>query len=132
MAIEQVANQPWTRKHDLPTKPTIQSASKILFPTSLEQLIEICTTRKPKELLKAAGSHWALSEAAIADDSFIETHDYTNVHQAMGKTLFEVVPACLNDKFIQAMAKITQPNYDQNTFGEGAGFYVVHFETGKR
>jgi hypothetical protein len=132
MAVDQVANVPWTRKHDLPTKPTVQNASKILFPTSLEQLIEICTTRKPNELLKAAGSHWALSDAAISDDSFIETHDYTNVHQAMGKTLFEVVPGCLDKKFIEAMAKITQPTYDSNTFGEGMGFYLVHFETGKR
>lgn len=50
----------------------------------------------------------------------------------MGKPLFEVVPGCLHDALIEAMAKITQPVYDQNSFGENAGFYLVHFETGKR
>jgi hypothetical protein len=36
---------------------------------------------------KAAGSHWALSNAAISDHTFIETHDPNEAHKAMGATL---------------------------------------------
>ena len=100
MAIDQILNAPWTRKHDNPQKPLIATASKIQFPKSLEELIEICAKRPPNEFLKAAGSHWALSDAAISDTTFIETHDPNNKHSAMGRTLYEVVPDCLNPKFV--------------------------------
>ncbi|MGH9889726.1 MAG: hypothetical protein ACREBE_29630, partial [bacterium] len=86
--------------------------------------------RTPNQRLKAAGSHWALSNAAISDNTFIETHDVHNVAQAMGKTLFEVVPGCLNNQFLLAMANIQQPAF--GPAAENAGFYLAHVQTGKR
>lgn len=132
MSVDEVLGQPWTRKHDEPGKPTIPSASRTLYPRSLEQLIEICVKRKPNDRATAAGSHWALSDSAIADSMFVETHDPQNLFQAMGKTLFEVVPGCLNDNFVSLLANQDQPQYEPGTFGEGSGFYLAHFETGKR
>src|SRR5262245_51900825 len=124
MAVDQILGQPWTRKHDDPAKPIVPSAPRTMFPKSLEELIEICSKRAPKERVRAAGSHWALSEAAVADSIFVETHDPNNLFQAMEKTLFEVVPGRLHDDFIALMAAMTQPAYDQNSLGENVGFYL--------
>jgi hypothetical protein len=75
----------WTRKHDLPGSP--MSIPRVEHPTSLEQLIELCRTRPPDQRMHAAGSHWALSTAAVADHIAIETNDPP--HTAMGKTLYD-------------------------------------------
>jgi hypothetical protein len=64
----------WNRKHDDPGVPTVASAPSTLYPTSLEDVIDLCANR-PGAGMTAAGSHWALSDAAIADNTFIETHD---------------------------------------------------------
>ena len=96
MAIDEVSGQAWTRKHDDPAMPVVPSAPRTVYPKSLEELIEICSKRKPSEKIHAAGSHWALSEAAISENVFVETHDPNNNHQAMGRTLYDVVPGCLN------------------------------------
>ena len=91
MAIDEVVGQAWTRKHDDPALPVVKSAPRTAYPRSLEELIEPCKSRKPTEKLHAAGSHWALSGAAISDSVFVETHDPNNNHQAMGRTLYDVV-----------------------------------------
>ena len=131
MPADQVLNAPWSRKHDRPG--TARVAPKILYPTSLSDLIEICANRPPGTHLKAAGSHWALSPAAMSDDVFIETHDPNNEFQAMGRTLYEVVPGCLNRAFLKAMARRHPPAYanDSDAYDDDA-FYLVHIETGKR
>jgi len=49
----------------------------------------------------------------------------------MDKTLFDVVPGCLTDHFIGMLASLT-PTFDPTSFQENEGFYLVHFETGKR
>ena len=115
MPVAEAVNAPWTRKHDLPTKPLIARAPKILYPTMLEDVIEICSrregsaTRAPNQHLKAAGSHWALSEAAISDDLFIETNDPKGVFPAMGATLFEVIPKCMSDAALNQLAQLATP-----------------------
>jgi hypothetical protein len=59
---------------------------------SLEDCIEICRTRRPHERIRATGSHWALSQAAIADVVFVETYDPDAGHPAMDRTIDEVIP----------------------------------------
>jgi hypothetical protein len=124
MTLDQVFNQAWTRKHDNPAMPKFSSVPRIVFPRGLEDLIKICSTRQPNERLHAAGSHWALSAAAIADHTFIETHDPSNVHQAMGKTLFDVIPNCMNDLFIAALAQQTIKPFDVDTVSENEGLWI--------
>jgi hypothetical protein len=117
---------PWTRKHDKPGTPVIPQAPSIQFPQSLEDLICICSTRPDGQRLHAAGSHWALSRAAISDHSFIETHDYNNLIPAMGRTLYTVVPGCLSAGFLNELQS------SSTTAGAADPGYFVHFEAGKR
>ena len=122
----------WTCKHDNPSFSRVPSAPRALYPKSLEELIQICTSGKPSERIRAAGSHWALSEAAISDNVFVETHDPNNVHQAMGKTLYNVVPPCLSPAFVDVLASQVVPPFNMPNVGENQGFYPIHIETGKR
>jgi hypothetical protein len=118
---------PWARKHDLPGSPLIAQAPTIAFPQKLEDLIEICKGGDTQERLHAAGSHWALSEAALSDQTFIETHDYNNVIPAMGRTLTEVVPGCLSASFLDWLNASTAGREVTE-----APFSFVHIESGKR
>jgi hypothetical protein len=131
MALDEVSAQPWARKHDDPAVSVVPSAPRTAYPKSLAELIEICAKRAPHERIHAAGSHWALSEAAISDAVFVETHDPNNNHQAMGKTLYEVVPRCLSPQFIGVLASRTVLPFDGKV-AENEGLYPIHVETGKR
>jgi hypothetical protein len=126
MGIAQSLFAPWTRKHDKPGTPLIPQAPSILYPQKLEDLISICQNRPAGGRLHAAGSHWALSPAAISDHSFIETHDPNNVFPAMGRTLYEVVPGCLSASFLEGL------NSPANQAFAADPGYLVHIESGKR
>jgi hypothetical protein len=132
MPIDEVNGQPWTRKHDNLLSPVVPNAPRVLYPKSLQDLIDICANRKPSERIHAAGSHWALSDAALSDNVFVETHDPNNAHQAMGKTLYDVVPPCLSPAFINALADRQVPEFNTENVGENQGLYPIHIETGKR
>lgn len=132
MALDEVFGQAWTRKHDNPMFAKVPLAPRKVYPTGLADLVKICATRKPDQRLHAAGSHWALSEAAISDHTFIETHDPGGLHHAMGKTLYDVIPKCMGDSFIAALAKRAVKPFDAQTVSVNEGLYPVHIETGKR
>jgi hypothetical protein len=123
MAIDFVTLSPWTRKHDDPRINLIPKAPRIVYPRSLAELIQLCRERPAGQRFRAAGSHWALSQAAISDHTFIETHDPRNVHQAMGKTLHEVIPGCMSDEILHALGK-TPKDQTATSF--------IHVEAGKR
>lgn len=111
MPVEESSFSPWTRKHDDPRFNLIPQAPKIVHPKSLEELIEHCRNHLSGQRFKAAGSHWALSRAAISDHTFIETYDPRNVHRAMGRTLNNVIPKCLNRDYAQHMVETAQKSY---------------------
>jgi hypothetical protein len=119
MVLDQVTNASWTRKHDEPGKPYHPSVPRIVYPKTLAELVEICADNSYGPL-HAAGSHWALSDAAVSDTTFIETHDPTDNHQAMGTTLHEVIPGCMD---LDLLDQLSHTRYD-NLF--------VHVESGKR
>jgi hypothetical protein len=75
--------------------------------------------------LHAAGSHWALSEAAVSDSGFIETHDWNEVFARMGRTLYDVVPNCLTDEFLSELDTVSRR-------AKSAPFYLAHIEPAKR
>jgi hypothetical protein len=116
---------PWFRKHDKPGDPHIPQAPVIFYPRNLVDLITICGDHPPSMRLHAAGSHWALSEAAVSDSGFIETHDWNEIFPAMGRTLYDVIPNCLTDEFL---AELNTTSTDEN----GARYYLAHIESGKR
>jgi hypothetical protein len=132
MAVTQLLGSSWTRKHDLPGAPLLPVVPKIYFPSSLEDLIEICKSRPTGESLKAAGSHWALSNAAVSDTAFIETHDPTDQFPAMDQTRYDVVPKCLHPDVLEALRNRRPKPFDTTNINEDEGTYFIHFETGKR
>jgi hypothetical protein len=111
---------PWFRKHDLPGVPHV-GAPLIAYPTSLRELIELCRDHPPEQRLRAAGSHWALSEAAVADHTFIETNDPTTGRPSMSRTLHDVIPGCMDGSLLRGMAADRSPRSS-----------LVHVEAGKR
>lgn len=123
MPLQQTHNSPWTRRHDDPRHDLIPQAPTIVFPSTLQELVDLCRDRSPAIRLKAAGSHWALSPAAISDHTFVETHDPHNVHRGLDRTLHDVVPHCLHPNLLKLME---QPSFP-STLGT-----LVHIESGKR
>jgi hypothetical protein len=67
VAIDEVAEQVWISKHDGPAVPVIRNAPRTVYPKSLDELIETCSTWRSPERVGAAGSHWAPSASAISD-----------------------------------------------------------------
>lgn len=130
--LNEASGRPWTRKHDQPGVPLLLSTSRIVYPTSLAQLIELCASSSGRaEPKKAAGSHWALSRAAISDSTFVETHDPNNIEPAMGRTLREVLPGCISSDYLEALANLHPLPYGSQV-SENEGVYPVHVESGKR
>lgn len=121
--MEKQFNRSWTRFHDDPRTVLLNQVPEVDYPGGLADLIELCRDRPPDVQLRAAGSHWALSEAAISDHSFIETHDPLNLVPAMDRTLLNVVPGCLHPDVLQSMTSQAWPS----RFGA-----LIHVESGKR
>lgn len=74
MSIHIFHDKPWTRHHDPRTTPIRPNVQQITCFDTIEDLINIFTSRPPNTKFKASGSHWGLSEAAISDDEAIETN----------------------------------------------------------
>jgi hypothetical protein len=129
--MDKVANAAWVRKHDEPNKPFL--AAETDYPGTLSDLIELCKNRPAGGRLKAAGSHWALSRAAISDHVFIETHAPDDSRPGLDRTLYDVVPKCLNPEFIKFMATRRPPVFgDPPSAFIDETFYLIHVEAGKR
>ncbi|MGG7569801.1 hypothetical protein [Streptomyces sirii] len=124
MSMDSVFNSPWTRKHNDPRTAHTPEAPTIGYPKSLPELIELCRHHPPGQRLKAVGSHWALSEAAVSDDTFIETNDPRNVHVAMAQALSNVVPKCLNSDYLRHKHAVEKR--------DRRPAYLFHVEAGKR
>lgn len=132
MALDEITAAVWTRKHDDAAIPVVPSAPRTVYVHSLQDCIEVCRTRQPHERIRAAGSHWALSEAALSDHIFVETHDPNNVHPAMDRTLYNVVPDCLTPEFKAALANIHPLPFAGAAGNPREQIYPIHIETGKR
>ena len=110
-------NVAWRRKHDPPGHSL--TAATVCYPTGLADLIELCAA--PDGQLKAAGSHYGLSGAAISDDVFIETNDPLEEMPAMARTLHSVLPGCMSQALLDKLRNTTPPTH-----------YPIHVEAGKR
>lgn len=121
--MDEVRLGSWTRKHDDPRVVLFPSVPRVVFPASLADVIALCRDRQPGERFKAAGSHWALSAAAISDHTFIETHDPRGRYPAMDRTLSDVVPERLHPDLVQRMRDDAFPSRHGS---------LIHVEAGKR
>lgn len=132
MVVRRVSNEPWGRKHELPRRLTAQ---EIAYPTSLDELIELCRDQPLERHLHAAGSHWGLSTAAESDFTFVETRDPTDRFPAMARTLTEVIPGCMSAEMLTLLANSHPTSFEENLRdGRPADDspYYVHVESGKR
>ncbi|MEJ7690657.1 MAG: hypothetical protein WKF76_13480 [Nocardioidaceae bacterium] len=133
MPVREVPNGLWARKHDMPGTPA--HVPVIAYPTGLADLIELCK-RSDGTKYKAAGSHWALSTAAMSDHTYIETHDPDDLHEAMDRTLYDVVPRGLSGPFVDHLVSRLQPEFGNEAawsplFRDESSCFV-HVEAGKR
>lgn len=133
MTVPTAHHLPWTRKHDKPGTPLLPDVATVAFPSRLEHLIELCNHGSQPASLHAAGSHWALSPAAISDATFVETHDFNNVFPALGRTLRDVLPSCATPQFLDWMTQHpTEPFFAGMANPDRAPLYYAHVESGKR
>jgi hypothetical protein len=131
MSVVQLNSVEWTRKHDKPGDPLFRTAS-ILYPQSLADVIEVCVKSRPPNVhMMPAGSHWALSPAAVSDWFFVETNDPNDRFPAMGRTLYDVVPGCLTPDALRELGQVSRP-FDPTSANEDPTPYYVHVEAGKR
>ncbi len=67
------------RKFDDPTKPPASAPQRHYYPNTLQDLVDIVQGAEgmPGEKLevRASGSHWAFSDAAVARGFAVETQD---------------------------------------------------------
>lgn len=131
MPVDCVNNTPWLHFHD---REGFIQATRTCYPASLAELIEISSNHSKDERLHAAGSHWALSDAAVADHTFIETGGDGEARHAMASTLYDVIPGAMSPELLDAMAAVRPSVYgnpQDEPFVDPA-FYVIHVEAGKR
>lgn len=138
MTIQVLTNEDWKRNHDPNTLPP-RRAEKIYRFDKLEDLIKICTERTPGKKLKAAGSHWALSEAALSDHEFIETNwpgndehvlrysglDDVDLFKIISTSLFQLL---VSNPPIPAEKAFRDPCLNSSPLGS----FFVHVKSGTR
>lgn len=133
MPVQEVPNGLWGRKHDMPGTPV--NVPIIAYPKGLADLIELCK-RSDGTKFKAAGSHWALSTAAMSDHTYIETHDPSDMHEAIDRTLYEVVPNGLSGPFVDHLVSRSQPEFGNeaawSSLFRDESSCLIHVEAGKR
>lgn len=137
MTILTLTPRPWIRHHDPAAQPARPLVRKIICFDALEDLITICSTRAAGELLKASGSHWGLSDAALSDDVAIETNwpgpdavpRYTgldiDLDHLYSEALFHYLISNPPEK---AEVLATDPCLQQRL----AGHFYVHLKSGTR
>lgn len=117
------AGEQWARKHDLAGHPRVPSGAIVIRPKTLEDVIRLCRDHTPGEGLHASGSHWSLSDAAVSDHTFVETHDPSSRNEGLSGVLREVIPGCVSEDYVARLSARR---------GAAASSYPFHFAAGTR
>jgi hypothetical protein len=123
MPVEELRNSPWTRKHGDPRFNLIPAAPRIVYPKSLEELIELCRHRPAGQHFKRPEVTGLSRDQPSAIIPSLKPTTPRNVHRAMGKTLTNVIPRCLNRDYVEHMVESERQTQKS---------YLVHIEAGKR
>ena len=123
---------PWRRKHD-GDNPAVQPAPALrCYPTTLEDLFEIVSKAETEgKEVRASGSHWALSKAAVTDGFAVETQAPEGDTERLNKTLYDVVPACLTKEALRFFISQGVAPFDP-TVSDPNQIYLFHVEAGTR
>src|SRR5882724_2114000 len=132
--------EPWTRHHDDPAHPIVPFPLRHYYPKSRQEIIEIITAAEAistKPEVRASGSHWALSQAALTDEFIVETQDPKGDDNdltlpRLNRTLYEVVPECLNSHALEFFRGQGVTTFVDSAPVDHSKFYLYHVEAGTR
>lgn len=128
--------EPWTRFHDNPATPRVPHPLAHYYVGSRQDIIDIIQLAekidsKPK--IRASGSHWALSDAAMTPDFVVETRNPTDVSlPCLNRQLFEVIPDCMAAEAERFFIAQGVTKYDEKAPVDPNKFYLFHVESGTR
>lgn len=129
----------WHREHDDPNKPRVPIPQRRYYPTTLQDLIDIVKEAEgmpdPKPEVRASGSHWALSDAAMTNGFIVETNDPegdpTNPSRPrLNQTLYNVIPRCLSSEAWRFFISQHPVAFDPINPPDTSKFYLYHVEAG--
>lgn len=118
---ESPPTKPWRRRYDYASEAILGFARA--YPATLSQLVEDIRAGEasgPNPKIRAAGSHWSFSDAAVTNGWQIETSDPDRPphawHQAGGlnRVLYDVVPDCLSGPAMAFMRAQAVPAFSPN------------------
>jgi hypothetical protein len=140
-----VANQPWFRKLDDTSKPPVAVPMLRYRADSLADLICIVQDAEgemdPELELHSAGSHWALSTAAVSPGYIVETADPDIVTAGdpdvanqpwLNSTLYDVIPKCLSSPAREFVEYQGVKPFVPTAVPDHSKFYLYHVEAGTR
>ena len=137
----------WYRKHDghEPNPPKVPSAEAHWYPkerNDLSNLVQWAERHPPLTGgpgIRASGSHWALSEAAVSTGNIVETSDPTNLIPRLNRVLRNVISpdGCLTSEALEFFESQPMTAFDPvaavPSFGSpDKSFYLMHVEAGIR
>jgi hypothetical protein len=129
----------WHREHDDPTKPSVPRPQRHYYPSTLKDLVDIVKEAEgmpdPKPEVRACGSHWALSDAAVTNQFIVETNgpegDPANASlPRLNQTLYNVIPRCLSAEAWRFFISQHPVAFDPINPPDTSKFYLYHVEAG--
>lgn len=129
---------PWTRHHDDPSQPVAPQPLERFHPATggwSALLAIVQRAEAEKREVRASGSHWALSRAALTDGFQVETNDpKPDINSAafspLNKTLYEVIPGCMTDAAKAFLLAQKVKPFDASATPNQSQFYLYHVEAG--
>jgi hypothetical protein len=134
------SQNPWHRTHDDPSIAAIPNPSVRYYPTSLDDVIDIvqhAKTMSTSPEVRACGSHWALSTAAMTNDFLVETQDPEGDRSdpnrpRLNKTLYPVIHDCMTADALGFFIGQGVTPFDPMLPPDHSKFYLYHVEAGTR
>lgn len=136
------SQKPWRRMHDDPAVAAVPNPHLRCYPTQLGDLIDLvrlAEATSPMSEVRACGSHWALSTAAMTNDFLVETADPDSFSAdpnqpppRLNQTLYGVVHRCMTQQAIRFFRWQNVEAFDPNNPNppDHPKFYLYHVEAG--
>jgi hypothetical protein len=127
---------PWVGFHDDPATPRVAHPLRHYYVGTRQDIIDVIRAAeeidsKPK--VRASGSHWALSDAAMTTDFVVETRDPKDASlPCLNRQLFEVIPDCMTAEAVRFFIAQGVTKYDEGAPVDPSKFYLFHVESGVR
>lgn len=138
MSAQTLNHVSWRRFHDSKDNPKRPDVAEVHCADAAADFIDICFKRPATGLkLKAAGSHWSLSDSTLSDDSALETHwpdaGAVPLNTGLAVDLLDII----SDPLFNFMANTPPTSPDAATqdpcLSEGpSNCFFIHLKSGTR